>query len=109
MNNHWITFETNDQLNNIIEIINEHNNIITLFPIIEIKEYIINKEYKMQPGSRVLILKQDTQKYIYNTDIYFADKLKYLNLYFNIFTSTDFLKRIDIDSEIIHTLSFQYP
>ena len=76
------------------------------YPIIEIKEYKLKKQYMLQRGSRVIIFKQDTNKYIYETDIYFDENIKNqnLNLYINTFTSTSFLKRLNYSSEIIHQL-----
>ena len=106
MNTYWITFDADTQLDRILNIINDHNK-ISEYHIIDVKEYLLKTQYKIQPGARVIIIKQDTTIYICDTDIYFEQQLRNIGLFINVFTSTNFLSRLNYSSEISHEIAVE--
>lgn len=107
MNTYWVTFDTDAQLDGILNIINHHNNTYEC-RIIDAKEYLLKTQYTLQPGARVLVIKQDTTIYICDTDIFFEQQLRNIGLFINVFTSTGFLSRLNYSSEILHDIIPQY-
>ena len=106
MNIWWITFDSDEQLNYILDIIRSHNDIIE-YPITKATECIIKQQYKLQPGSRVLIMKQYANRYISDTDVYIGKQLMNIGLHINLCISKNFISRLDNSSKIVHEITSQ--